>query len=74
MLVIRKKDDCDEDNDDNDDAGTSKLHLVIDDTEAEHVRIRHQHFLVLTKIIKIIISIIKITTTIMIRIKTMLKP
>ena len=74
MLVMRNKDDCEEDNDDNDDAGTGKLHLVIDDTEAEHVRIRHQHFLVLTKIIKIIISIIKITTTIMIRIKTMLKP
>ena len=35
---------------DNTDENTGKLHLVIDDTEAEHVRIGHQHFLVLDNI------------------------
>ena len=30
-------------------ARTGKLHLVVDDTEAEHVRVSHQYFLVLIK-------------------------
>ena len=34
---------------DNTDENTGKLHLVIDDTEAEHVRVSHQYFLVLIK-------------------------
>ena len=33
----------------NTDENTGKLHLVIDDTEAEHVRVSHQYFLVLMK-------------------------
>ena len=33
----------------NTDENTGKLHLVIDDTEAEHVRVSHQYFLVLIK-------------------------
>ena len=44
-------DDDEEDYDvsDNNDENTGKLHLVIDDTEAEHVWISHQYFLVLIK-------------------------
>ena len=64
MMLVKKNDEDDDDNE----VVTGKLHLVIDNTEAEHIRIRHQHFLVLTKMIRIIISIINITTTIMIMI------
>ena len=43
---------------------TGKLHLVVDDTEAEHVRVGHQHFLVLDNIAIIIIIVINLTVII----------
>ena len=45
-------------------ARTGKLHLVVDDTEAEHVRVGHQHFLVLDNIAIIIIIVINLTVII----------
>ena len=47
-------------------ARTGKLHLVVDDTEAEHVRVGHQHFLVLDNIAIIIIIMIVINLTVII--------
>ena len=53
MMLLIKNDD------DDDDDATSKLHLVIDNTEAEHIGIGHQYFLVLTNIaINIVINIV----------------
>ena len=68
MMVIRNDDDDDDDGDDGDNvttvARTGKLHLVVDDTEAEHVRVGHQHFLVLDNIAIIIIIVINLTVII----------
>ena len=47
-------------------ARTGKLHLVVDDTEAEHVWVGHQHFLVLDNIAIIIIIMIVINLTVII--------
>ena len=49
---------------------TGKLHLVVDDTEAEHVRVGHQHFLVLDDIAIKIIIVINLTVIIIEKCRT----